>query len=198
MGHDEIVTFMIFAISSGIIVWVAALANSSLSKLRLAMEELAHRSKNAATVIESIVKQSLPEDPEIAKTIIGRIRAITSANDLIAASADMNVELNQLLAAKLSSFDRVQIRGPTVPLSSNMARNISLIVHELRTNALKYGALSVPNGQVRLSWSTENGSLILRWHENGGPLTVAPQRNGFGTKLILALATSYARKLVTA
>lgn len=187
LSFAHVVNFVLFAVSSGIILWVAAMANSSARKLSLALDELVHRSKNTTAILESILKQSLAKEPELADSIVGRLRAITSANDLIGASADMQIDLKRLLDFKLKSFGRVQFSGPAVTLPPNVARNLSLIVHELGTNALKHGALSTPGGQVKLTWLDRDEALFLRWEEEGGPPVTAPQVRGFGTRLVTAL-----------
>ena len=81
--------------------------------------------------------------------------------------------------------------GPNVVLEPNTAQTIAMTLHELATNAAKYGALSVPEGRVQVEWSrTEDGGLVLRWAENGGPPVKPPTRRGFGTQVIEAMVQS--------
>jgi len=188
---EHIINFTAFAASCAIVIWLAHVANSATASFKLARDELAHRNKNTAAVLESILRQSLSKDPEASDAIVARIRALTSADDLVATSGDLHVRLNQLLDIKLKSFDRVDYGGPDIAVPPRVARNISLIVHELTTNALKYGALSNPNGRVGLTWQKreDEDSVLFAWNEQGGPVVSAPQRRGFGTKLVTALVS---------
>jgi two-component sensor histidine kinase len=80
--------------------------------------------------------------------------------------------------------DRIELAGPDVPLGPRTTVALSLVLHELATNAIKYGALSVPEGGVSLQWQLDAGGLVIRWREAGGPPVAAPQRSGFGSRLI--------------
>lgn len=191
-SFEHIVNFTAFAASSAIVIWIAHIANSATASFKLARDELAHRNKNTAAVLESILRQSLSKDPEASDAIVARIRALTSADDLIATSGDLYVHLNQLLDIKLKSFDRVHYSGPDVTVPPRVARNVSLIVHELTTNAFKYGALSSTNGRVNLTWQKRGDTIHFTWDEMDGPTVSAPQRRGFGTKLVTALVSDMA------
>ncbi|HWV52319.1 HWE histidine kinase domain-containing protein [Pseudorhodoplanes sp.] len=189
---EHIVNLIAFAASSAIVIWVAHIANSATAGFKLARDELAHRNKNTAAVLESILRQSLSKDPEASDAIVARIRALTSADDLVATSGDLHVRLNQLLDIKLKSFDRVHYSGPDITVPPRVARNVSLIVHELTTNAFKYGALSSANGRVNLTWQKRGDTVHFTWDEIGGPTVSAPQRRGFGTRLVTALVSDMA------
>lgn len=184
---EDIINFTAFAASCAVVIWVAHIANSATANYKLAQDELAHRNKNTAAVLEAILRQSLAKRPEAADAIVDRIRALTSADDLVATSGDLQVHLNQLLDIKLKSFDSVHCDGPDITVPPRVARNVSLIVHELTTNAFKYGALSRPDGRVRLTWQQRGDLVLFTWNEEGGPPVSAPQRQGFGTKLVTAL-----------
>jgi two-component sensor histidine kinase len=105
-----------------------------------------------------------------------------------------NVSLSDVLSAQLEVYaagrqDRISLSGPAVACTPNVALALGMVVHELATNAAKYGALSSPFGRVTVNWevdeqATEASTLRIRWIEKGGPTTVAPERQGFGTQLV--------------
>jgi len=138
-------------------------------------------------VVTSIVAHSLHEQRQLAETINARITAVSSTNDIVAASSNMMVDLRELVEAKVKPFQSVKIDGPSVRLPSNTARNLSLVFHELCTNAVKHGSLSAAPGSLLIRWSNSAGQLQVQWQEEGGPTIEAPQRRGFGTRLIKTL-----------
>lgn len=182
--------FALFLLSSGLIIWIAHQLTVARRDLVLAMDELQHRGKNTFAVVEAIVHQTLAHDQTVADKLTGRIRAVSTTNDLVSASPDMTVDLRELFKHKLGDFGAIRQKGQSVRISSNVARNLSLIFHELRTNALKYGALSHKPGYVDLIWRNDGDTLHLTWHEQDGPTVMPPDRNGFGTRLITTLVKS--------
>src|SRR5262249_34741262 len=112
---------------------------------------------------------------------------------LFAESRWAGAELGSLIRQELSPYSRVgtartPIDGPTVTLKPDLAQSIAVALHELATNAAKYGALSSAEGQVRVEWSrAAGGELVLRWSETGGPPVKPPTRKGFGTRMIEAM-----------
>jgi two-component sensor histidine kinase len=104
---------------------------------------------------------------------------------LLTAADWRGASLRDLVAAELAPYEgRVTVGGPEVMLPPNAALSLALALHELATNALKYGALSVPEGRVEVRWSLEGGRLQLAWREGGGPLVAPPARRGFGSLLV--------------
>ncbi|MBV9431348.1 MAG: PAS domain S-box protein [Hyphomicrobiales bacterium] len=163
---------------------------------RLMARELVHRVKNSFAVIQSIVRQtqrSTPDPEAFAEAFGGRLAAMAASHDLLTDRHWEGASLRELVASQLAAFSagaekRVHVHGPEVTLDTALAVPLGLALHELATNATKYGSLSVPGGSVELSWKigeTEGAeSLSLAWREVGGPPVKPPSRRGFGTSLI--------------
>jgi PAS domain S-box-containing protein len=163
---------------------------------RLLMEELAHRVKNTLTVVQAIASQTLRgsgASPEARETLNTRLMALSRAHDLLMQGRWSEANLLALVeeTARLHAHGeagRFQIAGPDIMLGSRAAMALALVLHELATNAVKYGALSVPEGQILVLWETlevtGEAQLRFRWEEAGGPPVVPPARQGFGTRLI--------------
>jgi two-component sensor histidine kinase len=157
--------------------------------------ELQHRVKNLFAVIHALAVHSLSGDSsleEARRAFIGRLEALARADQRLLNSARMGTSLNELVRGELEPFaDQVRVEGVDVTLNSSAARNFALALHELATNASKYGALSVPHGMAIVAWdiATDHGdrTLVLRWRECGGPHVSVPARSGFGTSLLKAV-----------
>ncbi|WP_250994634.1 HWE histidine kinase domain-containing protein [Agrobacterium vitis] len=160
-------------------------------ELRLLNGELAHRVKNMLAMVQSIVGQTMRSAqslPQAASQVSARIQALPKAQDLLTgksvASADIAEVVENAIDPHRDSPERFQIIGPSsMQASSRQALGLSLALHELATNATKYGSLSVTAGQVEVEWGNEDGRFFLRWSERGGPPVSEPQRRGFGSKL---------------
>jgi two-component sensor histidine kinase len=155
----------------------------------LLAREVDHRAKNALAVVQSLVRLTRSERPaEFAKAIEGRIAALARAHTLLAHGRWTGGALHPLLEDELAAYlstGRVALSGPPVMLKVDAVQPLSLCLHELATNAAKYGALSVPGGRVDVSWGLQGGSLVLTWAETGGPRIAAPPRGaGFGSRLL--------------
>ena len=163
----------------------------------LMIGELRHRLKNLVAVIQALITFSVPKnDPaveEFAKKFMARLHALGAAGDLVIASNMQDVEVGDAIRSALEPFleenkSRLTIEGPHQRLQEPTAGGIALAVHELATNALKYGALSVPDGKVQVTWRVQpadGGKLFtLEWRERNGPPAKAPNREGFGLRLI--------------
>jgi two-component sensor histidine kinase len=139
------------------------------------------------------VELSESDTPEGLKAAIrGRIQALAKAHTLFVESRWSGAELNQLVAQELSPYrtegERALIEGPRIVLEPTVAQAVAVTVHELATNAAKYGALSVPGGIVQMSWSqSPEGPLAIRWIELGGPMVAPPTRRGFGSRVMNSL-----------
>ncbi len=160
---------------------------------QLLLDELNHRVKNTLAMVQSIARLTLREakDPAaFAESFTGRIQALSGAHNVLTASSWHGAEVASLVRDQLILGDtnerRFRYRGPSINLDPQSAVSLSLVLHELGTNANKYGALSAANGHVDLSWETaENGAMLtLRWQELGGPRVSEPSRRGFGTFII--------------
>ncbi len=156
--------------------------------------EAEHRSKNLLANVQATVKLSQGDTSEgLKKAIEGRIQALANVHSLFAETRWIGAELLTIATQELAPYSdkersRVGIAGPQVFLEPDAAQAIALILHELATNAAKYGALSVANGRVDLKWSHgPNGELNLRWTEAGGPAVREPMREGFGGRIIKLL-----------
>jgi len=124
------------------------------------------------------------------KALNGRIRALANVHSLFAQSRWIGADLRTLAMQELSPYcqgdqDRARIDGPDIMLEPGTAQMVGVCLHELATNAAKYGALSQPHGRVRIAWSrTSEARLVLSWTETGGPPVVRPSRQGFGTRVM--------------
>ena len=156
-------------------------------KLRkVAVEELAHRLKNKIATIQSIVSYQLRGHPELRDAIVDRLIALSRTDDLIMAAQGQGADLRDLLATELGAYEvsRILMAGPEVFLAAKVALTMALLMHELATNAAKYGALSADRGVVSIRWSVSDRVLELEWRETGGPSVSQPTRHGFGLRLI--------------
>ncbi|MES2289363.1 MAG: PAS domain S-box protein [Pseudomonadota bacterium] len=163
----------------------------------LLTNELEHRIKNTLAVVQAIVSQSLRNvaTPDEARDAIGeRLRTLGHAHDVLTRTSWTAAPLTTIIegATRLlgDQSDRLLIKGPEIDLSAKAALAFSMTLHELATNAAKYGALSNTVGHVEFVWDIdpEDGdTLIFRWQEYGGPSVNPPQRNGFGTRLMAGL-----------
>ncbi|TWA93328.1 PAS domain S-box-containing protein [Azospirillum brasilense] len=160
------------------------------SRLRLLMREVDHRAKNTLAVVQSIVLLSRTEDPkEFASAVEGRVTAMARAHSLLAASRWSGADLATLAQEELSAFTQdimFTVSGPPVAIAAEAVQSFSMVLHELVTNAVKYGALSVTAGRVAVSWRVDKAAGLLRveWTESGGPTVAPPTRHGFGSILL--------------
>jgi PAS domain S-box-containing protein len=163
----------------------------SEAQIAILAREAEHRAKNVLATVQATVHLTQSDTPEgLKQAIEGRIQALANVHRLFVESRWEGADLHNLAQEELAAYSqgretRVQIDGPSVLLEPNAAQAIAVILHELATNAAKYGALSVPNGQVRTEWSHEqNGQLVLRWTEKGGPPVEPPTHRGFGARVM--------------
>ena len=163
---------------------------------RMLMEELAHRVKNTLAVVQSIARQTLRGEGEIAlgrDAFAARLQALSAAHDVLLMGDWSEASLRTLVEAgvrlhAVGDEGRFRINGPEVMLGSKAALSFSLVLHEMGTNAAKYGALSVTGGTVDISWTLDlrggRQHLHFIWQELGGPLVADPVHRGFGSRLI--------------
>jgi PAS domain S-box-containing protein len=156
------------------------------------IHELQHRTKNLLAVMQSIVTNTIAHSRDLAgaqDAILGRLHALARAQEFITEGTNAGVGLRELVKAELSAFGtRLQVVGLPIVLGGSFAQQFALVIHELATNAAKYGALSTPNGRVVIAWEivekTEGAVLSFHWNEIDGPPVVAPTEQGFGTRLL--------------
>jgi PAS domain S-box-containing protein len=160
------------------------------------MNELAHRSKNLLALIGSIASRSLSGTrslTEAREVLAHRIQALARSQSALLAGGFEGAPIAEVIRLEFEGFsDQVKAVGPDVLLNPRVAQTFALVVHELATNATKYGALSVPNGQVAIHWSVEGAGTETRfkfqWQERNGPPVVPPTRQGFGHMVIAKAA----------
>jgi two-component system, chemotaxis family, CheB/CheR fusion protein len=169
---------------------------TSEARLRLLLSELSHRVKNTLAVVQSMARQSFSDDvprEEALEIYSDRLRALANAHDLLVSSDWRGADFKELAKKQIEPYSvadgrRVTMQGPAVALPPDIATPFALVLHELATNALKYGALSSPNGTLRLEWGfAGNGqerNFQFTWREQGGPEVKPPSKDGFGSFLI--------------
>jgi two-component sensor histidine kinase len=159
-------------------------------QLALINRELKHRIKNlfaiAGSICQQTIKSGIPVEA-MAKAVSGRIFAIASAQELLSVTssegADLGSLVDQLVKPVAPAPDKLTASGPRVVLPANSTTPFALILHELATNALKYGAWSA-RGMVAVEWTVSGSQLEFRWRERGGPTVAPPIREGLGSTLI--------------
>jgi two-component sensor histidine kinase len=163
-------------------------------KEHLLMREVNHRAKNMLSVVDSIAHQTATRSPEdFIERFSERIQALSANQDLLVRNEWNGVEIADLARAQLAHFadligSRIVVRGPRLRLKAASAQAIGLALHELATNAGKYGALSTDAGRVEVRWATDGDTLAMSWTERDGPPVSAPKRRGFGTIVMEMMA----------
>jgi two-component system CheB/CheR fusion protein len=169
---------------------------ASEARLRLLLSELSHRVKNTLAVVQSMARQSFRGDvsrEEGLEIFSDRLRALAEAHNILVSSDWRGAGFRELAAGQLSPYAKadgksVILEGPAVSLPPDIATPFALVLHELATNAMKYGALSSPAGTLRLAWgfAEEPAGRVFRftWRETGGPAVKPPAKQGFGSWLI--------------
>jgi two-component sensor histidine kinase len=163
-------------------------------KEHLLMREVSHRAKNMLSVVNTIARQTATKAPEdFLDRFSERIEALSANQDLLIKSEWHGVEIEDLVRAQVAPFTdllgyRIVMRGPKLRLNATSAQAVGLALHELTTNAGKYGALSKDTGGLEIAWGTEGETFTMSWTERDGPPVSPPPRRGFGTVVIKELA----------
>jgi two-component sensor histidine kinase len=161
---------------------------------RLLMQELSHRTKNLLSVVLSIANHTAASNPtHFVERFSKRIQALSASQDLLVHSEWRGVEIEALVRAQLAHFadllgERIMIQGPPVSVTPSAAQSIGMALHELATNAGKYGSLSDDRGRVTIDWRLDDGQFSICWIERDGPCVMLPKRRGFGSTIISAVA----------
>jgi PAS domain S-box-containing protein len=161
---------------------------------RLLMSEINHRAKNLLSVVDAIAHQTATRTPEdFIERFSERIQSLSANHDLLIQNAWQGVEIEALVRAQLAPFadltgSRIVMGGSKLRLNAASAQAIGLALHELATNAGKYGALSTDAGRVDIGWGTDGDTFTISWTEREGPPVSGPQRRGFGTVVMGAMA----------
>jgi two-component sensor histidine kinase/CheY-like chemotaxis protein len=156
----------------------------------LLAREVDHRAKNAMAIVQSIVRLTKADGiADYAAVIEGRIKALSRAHAILSDSRWQGADLTKLVDDELAPYrsahaDRIRVTGPNVLLDPTTAQTLALALHELATNAAKYGALSQASGKLELDWAIQPKAIFVNWRETGGPSTYAPDKTGFGTRII--------------
>jgi two-component sensor histidine kinase len=179
---------------------VAALLRHDDRQLLL-FRELQHRSQNLFAVIEAIASRTLIEGQTIAnakEVFAGRLHALARTHSMLANNAFLGAPLKEIVAQELTSFsDQVTVTGCDIAVNTRAAESFALIIHELATNAVKYGALSTRQGRVAIQCSIDgangSGQFRFEWRESGGPPVSPPARKGFGSTILFEVATQFSQ-----
>ncbi len=187
-----------FVICSAMMISVVVALQDAMQALRKAeneaeimAREMRHRVSNIIQLVQSIAHltwRSCPDQADFLSAFEGRLVALSQSHRISSGSQGAPPDFEALLRVLLSAYgpERFRLCGPSVELPESIAPRVGLIIHELATNAAKYGALSVQDGMVNVEWEELPQFVEIRWVENNGPPVRKPQRHGFGSKLIPA------------
>lgn len=171
-----------------------------INRQRLILQrELAHRLKNTLAIAQAIVAQTLKGSDSIdsaAERIGGRLSAMAAAQDILTetswSGANISEVVENAVKPHVDNAERIRVSGPQVVISAHQALGLALALHELATNAVKYGALSVSEGRIAIDWvATPSGALRFEWRESGGPPAMFAGRKGFGSRLTERIVPAY-------
>jgi two-component sensor histidine kinase len=193
-----IASFLLFLALSGVNVALVHVLMTTLDKVRqrdqqlgVINRELKHRIKNLFSIANSVCLQTIRSGRSIddmSHSVSGRLMAIAATQDLLTATAAEGADLHALTDALVTTLaphpSRLAIDGPPVQLPVDAATPFALVLHELATNALKYGAWSAETGMVKVTWTKHSVVLQFRWREHDGPAIAPPAREGLGRTLI--------------
>jgi two-component sensor histidine kinase len=181
-----------FATVSAAIADAGAQRREAENEIRFLMREVAHRSKNQLTVVASIAKQTgrgAPNLPAFQDAFQKRLQGLAKSTDLLIAGGAAGVELGDLVRSQIEPFApgdaaRLEIGGPALRLNNHAAQTLGMAIHELATNAAKYGAFALPGGRLSIGWKLRRGQLELTWRETVSRLRKRADHAGFGTQVI--------------
>jgi two-component sensor histidine kinase len=189
----DVLNICLYALAGGTVIWIAhlyqgALADSLKQRAQneLLVREQQHRSKNSLAVISSIVSQSLKHDRETQQKILGRLGALKHGEDLLIAKDMTAFPIADLVRRELEIYDvgRARLDGPQIFVTGPLGKTICMVIHELATNAVKYGAWSNAIGSIDITWRVDGARGYVCWVETGGPPPAPTPKAGFGTFLI--------------
>ena len=159
-------------------------------QVQLRLREMNHRGKNILSLVQVVARQTASSDPEhFIECFTDRIRALTANQDLLARTRREGVDAEDLVRGQLAHFGslldhRIRLKGPKLRLNGTAAQAVGMALHELATNATKYGALSTDAGSVDVEWEADPDLFRMNWIERGGPPVRAPDKRGFGSTVI--------------
>ncbi len=159
----------------------------------LLAREVDHRARNALAIVQAIIRLARADSQEAyVAAVDGRVRALAHTHELLSKSRWQGADVRNLVEEEMAPYaesGRIAVSGPSAILPAEKAQTLGIALHELATNAAKYGALSCKDGRVAIDWTYDNSTLRFGWVESGGPPVVKPTRSGFGTKIINASLT---------
>jgi two-component sensor histidine kinase len=162
-------------------------------KEHLLMREINHRAKNMLSVVHAIARQTAARDPEdFIERFTERVQALAANQNLLVRNEWQGVDVEDLVRAQLAHFadlvgSRITVHGSPICLNAAAAQAIGLAIHELATNAGKYGALSVGAGRVDVRWRLDGNVFAMTWSEFNGPRVSPPERRGFGSTVVISM-----------
>ena len=197
LGREEPIVALNSSISEANAI-VLAIQNASaelrerLSQQRLLSRELNHRVKNVLAMVQAMVRRTLSDQRPVAQAreLIGqRLQALARAQDLLLRTDWKDISIKEIIAAELATYsERIVLDGPDLRIDGRNVQTLTLLLHELATNAVKHGAFSDASGEVSISWATvgsgANARFWFRWEERHGPTVKLPVHKGFGTVLL--------------
>ncbi len=190
---SDIVSLGLLLLAAAVIIWIACSYRAVLRRLdeeeayrKVVVEELGHRVKNKLATVYAILRHELRGHRDVWESASGRLQALSASDDFLTAGDSGGVDLRQIIEMELAPYGSasVTLRGGPLTLHGKLPSVLSLIVHELATNAAKYGALSAPHGVIDIDWAMDGDDVVVVWSERGGPAVRAPGKRGFGTSLI--------------
>jgi PAS domain S-box-containing protein len=176
---------------SGLLVAIDVTERREAEERRLLVtQEVAHRSKNLLALVQAVARQAaLPTDHGFVDRLEARLKALSVNQDVLLLGEAGDVDLETLVRRQLGHFQslldvRIRLNGPSLRLGEAAAQTLGLVLHELATNAGKYGSLSAHEGRIQIDWQIDGDDFHLTWQESGGPPVAAPSRKGFGTLVV--------------
>jgi two-component sensor histidine kinase len=196
LAAPSLLLVVVFWLSSGVLIFIAVLLRAlvrvlaeSEEQAKILAHEMTHRVRNVLGLVQGISNQTLRASstlPEYKKMFEARLVALARAQELIADDPKIPTDLGALLDRTLEPFGarRFVMSGNPTGVQRGFATSLALLIHELGTNAVKYGALSTPEGTILISWASERDRARMEWKETNGPPVAAPLRTGFGSRLL--------------
>ncbi len=163
-------------------------------RIELLMRESHHRIKNILGLVQAVARQTVAREPEhFVESFTERIQALAANQDLLVKNQWQGADVEDLVRVQLAHFadlvgSRIAVHGPRLRLNAGAAQAVGLAVHELATNAGKYGALSTDAGRVEVSWQLNDDTYTMGWIESNGPPVSPPSRRGFGSTVVESMA----------
>ena len=192
-GDGDVISLISYGVFSLLVVLVADYFGRLSKRLEdeerlreIAVQELGHRLKNKIATIQAIIRSQLRDSPQVRDAILDRLNALSATDQLIEKANGHGAYVHDIAATELGPYigSQAALQGADLLLPPKHALTLALIIHELATNAAKYGSLSVPAGRVSLRSAVSDTLLRLEWQESDGPSVSEPTRSGFGSKLL--------------